>query len=203
MWTGLAKTLLLASASARRVDLLIQPNISCQQIIVPGQGEDEPRHANEDVVQYVQRTSDEKNIRKQMFIKGSKPDPAELPILSADTTVAIGQEIFGKPFDVADARRILTAFSASTHDVYSTVTQHWHNKTTRALSHSQVTFDPYLIDGLEHNVATGEPFGKAGAYAIQGQASTYIRHMTGSYSGSIGLPVFETCRLLRASGVLQ
>ena len=203
MWTGLAKTLLLASASARRVDLLIQPNISCQQIIVPGQGEDEPRHANEDVVQYVQRTSDEKNIRKQMFIKGSKPDPAELPILSADTTVAIGQEIFGKPFDVADARRILTAFSASTHDVYSTVTQHWHNKTTRALSHSQVTFDPYLIDGLEHNVATGEPFGKAGAYAIQGQASTCIRHMTGSYSGSIGLPVFETCRLLRASGVLQ
>ena len=203
MWTGLAKTLLLASASARRVDLLTQLNIPCQQIIVPVQGEDEPRHANEDVLQYVQRTSDEKNIRTQMFIKESKPDLAELPILSADTTVAIGQEIFGKPVDVADARRILTALAASTHDVYSAVTLHWHNKTTRALSHSQVTFDPSLIDGLENYVATGEPFGKAGAYAIQGQASTYIRHMTGSYSGIVGLPVFETCRLLRASGLLQ
>jgi septum formation protein len=203
MWTGLTKTLLLASASARRVDLLAQLKIPCQQIIVPVEDEDEPRQANEDVVQYVQRTSDEKNTRAQAHLKTSRPELIGLPILSADTTVAIGQDIFGKPVDDADARRILTALAGRSHDVYSAVTLHWHHKTTRALSHSKVTFDQSLIEGLENYIASGEPFGKAGAYAIQGQASSYIKHITGSYTGIVGLPVFETCGLLRLSGLLQ
>jgi len=203
MWTGLAKKLLLASASERRVALLSQLNIPCQQIVVEVDGEDEPRQANEDVIQYVRRTSDEKNARVQNHIDIARSDLADLPILSADTTVAVGQEIFGKPVDQADARRILQALASVTHDVYSAVTLTWHNKTLRALSHSQVTFDQSLVDGLDEYIATGEPYGKAGAYAIQGFASTHIRHMAGSYSGIVGLPVFETCGLLRSFGLLR
>jgi septum formation protein len=203
MWTGIAKEVLLASASARRVALLSQLNIPCQQIVVEVDGEDEPRQPNEDVIQYVQRTSDEKNARVQNHIEVARPDLTDLPILSADTTVAIGQEIFGKPLDEADARRILQALASVTHDVYSAVTLTWRDTTLRALSHSQVTFDQSLIDGLDDYIATGEPYGKAGAYAIQGFASTYIRHMAGSYSGIVGLPVFETCGLLRCLGLLR
>ena len=203
MWTGLAKEILLASASERRVALLNQLNIPCQQIVVEVDGEDEPRQDNEDVIQYVQRTSDEKNARVRNHIEVARPDLADLPILSADTTVAVGQEIFGKPLDEADARRILQALSSVTHDVYSAVTLYWRNKTLRAISHSQVTFDQSLVDGMDEYIATGEPYGKAGAYAIQGVASTYIRHMAGSYSGIVGLPVFETCGLLRSFGLLR
>jgi septum formation protein len=122
------------------------------------------------------------------------------PVLCADTTVALGRQILGKPTDAADARRMLQALSGHTHRVLTAVAVQAGRRRFAVLNVSQVRFDELSAARIRRYVATGDPMGKAGAYGIQGPAASFIRHISGSYSGIMGLPVFETAQLLRQCG---
>jgi septum formation protein len=123
------------------------------------------------------------------------------PVLCSDTTVALGRSIFGKPENDADAFRMLTLLSGTTHRVLTAVAVQHGQKTFEALSISNVTFAVMTRSQIKAYVASGEPMGKAGAYAVQGQAALHISRINGSYSGIMGLPLHETSLLLRAVGV--
>lgn len=203
MWTGKAKRLILASASPRRLQLLEQIKVPVEQLVVPVPGEDEPRLPNEAVTDYVTRTAHDKLARTLAHWQATYPDQPVPPMLAADTTVAMGEQILGKPVDTDDARRILQQLAGQTHDVYCAVVL-WHEGTLLdALTCSQVTFDSNFNQAIEHYIATKEPFGKAGAYAIQGMAAAYIREVIGSYTGVVGLPLYETACLLRRAGLYR
>src|SRR5205085_337552 len=124
------------------------------------------------------------------------------PVLCSDTTVAIGRTIHGKPADERDAARMLRELSGKTHRVLTAVAVQSGRKRFAALSDSRVTFARLTTAQVRAYVASGEPMGKAGAYAIQGAAAAYISHISGSYSGIMGLPMFETANLLRAARVI-
>ncbi|MFM2343037.1 MAG: hypothetical protein RLZZ592_2690, partial [Pseudomonadota bacterium] len=125
-------------------------------------------------------------------------------ILCADTTVALDGRILGKPADAAEAREMLTALSGREHQVLTAVALAWPLPDARApllrLSRSTVRFAPIGPERIAAYVACGEPMGKAGAYAIQSGAAAWIEHIAGSYSGIMGLPLFETAGLLREAG---
>lgn len=193
-------TLFLASASPRRLALLTQINVTAQQLIVTApEGEDEPRHPNESVIEYVKRTTDDKMSRAQAYLDSLE----HCAIITADTTVALGQVILAKPKDRQDAIRMLSLLSGKTHDVYTAVDLYFKGQTTRALSHSQVSFETMSIEQIERYVDSKEPFGKAGAYAIQGMAAQHVQRLEGSYSGVMGLPLHETAQLLRSAGLMR
>ena len=193
-------TLFLASASPRRLALLTQINVTAQQLIVTApEGEDEPRHPNESVIEYVKRTTDDKMSRAQAYLDSLE----HCAIITADTTVALGQVILAKPKDRQDAIRMLSLLSGKTHDVYTAVDLYFKGQTTRALSHSQVSFETMSIEQIERYVDSEEPFGKAGAYAIQGMAAQHVQRLEGSYSGVMGLPLHETAQLLRNAGLMR
>lgn len=193
-------TLFLASASPRRLALLTQINVIAQQLIVTApDGEDEPRHPNESVIEYVKRTTDDKMSRAQAYLDSLE----HCAIITADTTVALGQVILAKPKDRQDAIRMLSLLSGKTHDVYTAVDLYFKGQTTRALSHSQVSFETMSIEQIERYVDSEEPFGKAGAYAIQGMAAQHVQRLEGSYSGVMGLPLHETAQLLRSAGLMR
>ena len=203
MWLNRVPYLLLASASPRRVEILQQIQVPAQQVMVPSPpGDDEPRKDNESVRDYVVRTADDKLARAREYT--AQPQPSQgyqglrgLPILTADTTVALEQTILGKPVDETDALEMLSMLSGKTHDVYTAVSLHHEQQTYRALSHSLVTFDTLGADQMARYVATQEPFGKAGAYAIQGLGAQFIKQLNGSFSAVMGLPIYETSQLLR------
>lgn len=193
-------TLFLASASPRRLALLTQINVTAQQLIVTApEGEDEPRHPNESVIEYVKRTTDDKMSRAQAYLDSLE----HCAIITADTTVAMGQVILAKPKDRQDAIRMLSLLSGKTHDVYTAVDLYFKGQTTRALSHSQVSFETMSIEQIERYVDSEEPFGKAGAYAIQGMAAQHVQRLEGSYSGVMGLPLHETAQLLRNADLMR
>ena len=128
---------------------------------------------------------------------------APAPILCSDTTVALGRTIYGKPADASEARRMLAELAGHEHRVLTAVAlQVDGDRRLAALSVSRVRFAPMSAAQIDAYVASGEPLGKAGAYAIQGAAAQHVEHLSGSYSGIMGLPLFETARLLRAAGVL-
>lgn len=118
------------------------------------------------------------------------------PILCADTTVALGSSILGKPADAADAERMLRALSGQTHRVLTAVCVHGR----LSMSTSHVQWRRLEDAEITRYVASGEPFGKAGAYAIQGRSGAWTRHIDGSYSGIMGLPLFDTAELLKPLG---
>jgi septum formation protein len=122
------------------------------------------------------------------------------PVLCSDTTVAVGKTILGKPEDAAHAHDMLTRLSGHTHRVLTAVAIGTACKQGHTLSVSQVRFAPLTRIQIQDYVASGEPMGKAGAYAVQGRAAAYIEHISGSYSGIMGLPMFETAQLLRQFG---
>jgi septum formation protein len=128
------------------------------------------------------------------------------PVLCSDTTVALGKTILGKPDDAKHAAQILGALSGKTHRVLTSVAMGTQSKageplkTEQALSVSNVRFAALTRTQIQTYVASGEPMGKAGAYAVQGRAAAYIEHISGSYSGIMGLPMFETAQLLREFG---
>ena len=122
-------------------------------------------------------------------------------MLCSDTTVALGRQIFGKPDDGAHAQRMLTALAGKTHRVLTAVALGTASQRVQALSVSRVTFAPMSAAHIMAYVASGEPLGKAGAYAVQGRVAAHIAHLSGSYSGIMGLPLFETAQLLRALGL--
>lgn len=122
------------------------------------------------------------------------------PVLCSDTTVALGAQILGKPEDAADAARILALLSGQEHEVLTAVALQAGDQRFAALSISLVRFAPMSTAQIAAYVATGEPMGKAGAYGIQGAAAIHVAQLAGSYTGIMGLPLFETAGLLRQAG---
>lgn len=123
------------------------------------------------------------------------------PVLCADTTVALGRDILGKPASKADAQRLLQRLSGQRHQVLTAVAVAHHGHFHQALSRSQVDFAPLTAAEIRRYVASGEPMGKAGAYGIQGAAGLWIRQIKGSYTGIMGLPAYETAQVLAACGL--
>lgn len=192
----------LASQSPRRRQLLDQLGVR-HELLLPGPEEDaealEVEIRGELPEAYVQRVTLAKlaAARKRLRRRGL---PAA-PILCSDTTVALGRKILGKPLDAADALATLTRLAGRTHRVITAVALSVGRAERLAVSISKVQFAPVSQAQLGHYVASGEPFGKAGSYAIQSQAAAWISHIEGSYSGIMGLPLFETARLLTEGGV--
>lgn len=122
------------------------------------------------------------------------------PVLCSDTTVALGTQILGKPEDAQDAARILALLAGQEHEVLTAVALQSGAQRFVALSVSLVRFAPMTPAQIAAYVATGEPMGKAGAYGIQGAAAVHVAHLAGSYTGIMGLPLFETAQLLRQAG---
>jgi septum formation protein len=196
----------LASQSPRRSQLLEQLGVSHQLLVANTDGdlgEDaeaiEAVHGQEAPAAYVQRVTALK-LDAAVARHQRRGLPAA-PILCSDTTVALGREILGKPQDEADAARMLKSLSGTTHRVLTAVAVAHGRKTVAALSVSRVRFDVLSPAMVRAYVASGEPMGKAGAYAVQGRAAAFIAHISGSYSGIMGLPMFETAQLLRQVGV--
>lgn len=191
--------LYLASQSPRRRQLLDQLGIRCE-LLLPDTDEDaealEQVRPGESPRQYVQRVTQLKlDAALQRLQRRGGP---AAPVLCADTTVALGRQILGKPDSAADARAMLRQLSGQTHCVLTAVAVGTPRRRAQALCVSSVRFDAWTEAQIRRYVASGEPMGKAGAYAIQGRASAYIADMRGSYSGIMGLPLFETATLLRS-----
>ena len=123
-----------------------------------------------------------------------------MPILCADTTVALGTTIFGKPENDAHAQRMLRALAGQTHRVFTAIAIGWGDKSVQALCMSEVSFAELSDAEIAAYVASGESMGKAGAYGVQGRAAAFIARIEGSYSGIMGLPLFETAQALRELG---
>ena len=123
------------------------------------------------------------------------------PVLGADTTVAIGEDILGKPASREEAVAMLKRLSGTSHLVHSAIAVKYNDRLEEALSSTEVRMRPLEDDEIRRYVATGEPFDKAGAYGIQGRASVFIERISGSYSGVVGLPIFETAQLLASFGL--
>ena len=191
----------LASQSPRRRQLLEQLGVR-YELLLPGDDEDsealEAVHAGEAPAAYVQRVTALKLDAALARLK-RRGLPAA-PVLCSDTTVARGRTIYGKPADAADAARMLRELAGVTHRVLTAVALQAGRRRLRALSDSRVTFAPLSAAQVRAYVASGEPMGKAGAYAIQGVAAAHVARIGGSYTGIMGLPLFETAQLLRQAG---
>ena len=124
------------------------------------------------------------------------------PVLAADTTVALAGEILAKPADAADAARMLRLLSGTQHRVLTAVVVMFEERLEMAVSESRVTFAPLDEERIAAYVQSGEPFDKAGGYGIQGRAGAFVERLEGSYSGVMGLPLYETATLLRLFGVM-
>ena len=191
----------LASQSPRRRQLLEQLGVA-YELLLPDDSEDaeslEVVLPNEAPRAYVQRVT---GLKLQAALARLKRRglPAA-PVLCSDTTVALGKTILGKPENAADAARMLGLLSGQNHRVLTAVAVGTARKQVQALSVSQVRFAAMTRAQIQAYVATGEPMGKAGAYAVQGRAAAHIEHLSGSYSGIMGLPMFETAQLLREMG---
>lgn len=191
----------LASQSPRRSQLLTQIGIR-HELLLPDVHEDaealEAIRPGEAPATYVKRVTGLKLDAAVARLK-SRGLPVA-PVLCSDTTVALGRAIYGKPDDADDARRMLGELAGHTHRVLTAVAVQDDKKRLAALSDSRVTFCALTPARIRAYVASGEPTGKAGAYAVQGLAATFIERIGGSYSGIMGLPVFETAALLRQLG---
>lgn len=194
----------LASQSPRRRQLLEQLGIQ-HELLLPDAEEDaeslEAVNPCEAPAAYVKRVTQLKLDAAVARMKRRKLPAA--PILCSDTTVALGRTIYGKPEDTADAARMLRELAGSTHRVLTAVAVQKGSKRLQALSDSRVTFTQVSPAEIRAYVASGEPMGKAGAYAIQGAAAAFVSHISGSYSGIMGLPMFETAQLLKALGLMK
>ena len=204
-------TIYLASQSPRRAELLQQIGVDFRLLLPQSAAEKQAAEdlevvlAGEAPAAYVQRVTALK-VRaayarwQALQARDGAAWPA-LPILCADTTVALESQILGKPIDSADAAAMLAQLSGQMHQVLTAVavadrTGALHT----ALSTSQVQFKTLSAAEIATYVASAEPLGKAGSYGIQGRAAAFVQHMAGSYTGIVGLPVFETAQLLQAAG---
>ena len=192
----------LASQSPRRRQLLEQLGVR-YELLLPDENEDaealEVALQGEAPAAYVKRVTNLKLDAAVARLKRRRLTPA--PVLCSDTTVALGRTIYGKPEDNQDAKRMLAELAGHTHRVLTAVAVQSGVKRFEALSTSRVTFDGMTHKQINAYVATGEPQGKAGAYAVQGRAALHITSISGSYSGIMGLPIRETALLLAAAGL--
>ncbi len=192
----------LASQSPRRSQLLDQIGVR-HELLLPGDDEDseslEVMLNNEAPLSYVKRVTQLKLDAALLRLK--KRGLPSAPIVCSDTTVALGRTVYGKPQDADDARRMLGELAGKTHRVLTAVAIGTHAKRVQTMSESRVTFALLSAAQIKTYVASQEPTGKAGAYAVQGRAAAFIAHISGSYSGIMGLPLFETAALLRSMNV--
>ena len=192
----------LASQSPRRSQLLTQIGVT-HTLLLPDASEDaeslETIKGAEAPARYVVRVTGLKLDAAVQRLKTLGLPTA--PVLCADTTVCLGREILGKPSDAQHAIQILQLLSGQKHRVLTAVALQKGKKRVSALSESWVRFAPMTTAQIKAYVSTGEPMGKAGAYGIQGSAAAHIEQISGSYSGIMGLPLFETTHLLRSLGV--
>ena len=192
----------LASQSPRRRELLAQIGVR-HELLLAGPEEDaeslEAEIAGELPSVYVERVTRAKlaAARRRLAVRALP----EAPILCADTTVALGRRVLGKPGDAEDAARTLALLAGKTHRVISVVAVASGRRSRLLASVSRVRFAPLTGGQINAYVASGEPFGKAGAYAIQSAAAVWIERIEGSYTGIMGLPLHETATLLRWAGV--
>jgi len=186
----------LASQSPRRRELLARLGLAFGVLDIDVAERRQPTEAPEDYVRRVAREKAGAGLLQVM----QAPD---VLVIGADTEVVLGNEVFGKPRDASDAAAMLRRLSGRTHRVLSAVSVVSAGREMQALSESEVTFAELGDATIDAYVASGEPEGKAGGYAIQGIAQTFIPRLSGSYSGVMGLPLFETAQLLRAFGALQ
>jgi septum formation protein len=204
MNTATPTSIYLASKSPRRQALLQQLGIEFDVLLMreaPGRIADvveiaadgePPRHYVERIARTKAGVGWERVVKRGMPLR---------PVLGADTEVVLDDRLFGKPADAAQAADMLARLAGHTHSVLTGVAVHWHDETMFALSESRVTFRAISRDEIKRYVATGEPMDKAGAYAVQGRAAAFIERLDGSYSGVMGLPLFETAAALARVGV--
>ena len=198
-----ASFIYLASHSPRRREMLEMMHVRLE-LLVADDDEDvealESSRSNEAPRAYVRRVTRLKaeSALERRLARGL----VRAPILVGDTTVAVGPTILGKPADADDARRMLSMLSGRTHRVLTAIVVADDTRIETALSESRVRFRAIESDEIDAYIATGEPFGKAGAYAIQGRAAAFVEHISGSHSGIVGLPLFETTQLLKRFGIV-
>lgn len=191
--------LILASASPRRRELLAQAGF---KFSVAAANLNEDRLPDEAAAAYVQRLAEEKAMAVWNAHRGEdNPDDPDNPddrliVLGADTCVVSDGHILGKPTDIADARRMLELLSGRTHAVLTGLAAVSARKTVRDVEVTQVTFNQLTDRDIAQYITTGEPLGKAGAYAIQGQAARWIPRIEGCYFNVVGLPIARTVALL-------
>ena len=196
----------LASRSPRRRELLQQVGIRFEPLLFRegsrADGDtDEAVRAGEDPDAYVRRVTNMKAAAAWSRVT-MRRGLQRKPVLVADTTVALGNEILGKPADSADAERILALLSGTQHRVLTAVAVMLESRVEMLVSESHVTFSQLTPDRIAAYIASGEPFDKAGAYGIQGRAAAFVERIEGSYSGVMGLPLFETAAILRKFGIV-
>jgi septum formation protein len=188
----------LASASPRRRELLSQIGVPFQLVSVEV---DESIGRAESPAEYVSRLAAAKAGagRQRNHASGAPPRP----VLGADTAVVIEGEILGKPADRADAERMLALLSGRTHEVFTAVALATEGRLLARISRSAVTFRRIDPTEAREYFSTGEPLDKAGGYAIQGRGAVFVADLRGSYSGVMGLPLYETAEILSAAGVAR
>jgi len=192
----------LASQSPRRRELLDQLGVRWR-LLLPGDAQAaealEAVLPGEAPARYVRRVT---ALKLDAAVQRLQAEGgAGAPVLCADTTVALGRRILGKPQDAPDAAAMLRALSGQTHRVITAVAVQHGSWRGQAASDSRVRFAPLGEADIAAYIASGEWQGKAGGYAVQGRAAGFIAHISGSYSGIMGLPLFETAQLLRSAGV--
>ena len=186
--------LILASASPRRRELLRQVGVSCEvrpvgldEIVDPGEAPDA----------YVQRLA----LAKARACRDLATTDANAVFLGADTAVVVDNDILGKPVDQQEAAVMLKRLADREHRVLTAIALVQGEREALRVSESRVGFGPVSDAAIAAYWGTGEPADKAGGYGIQGHAAAFIHHVSGSYSGVVGLPLFETVELLRAFGI--
>ena len=184
----------LASASPRRRELLTQIGVRWE--LLPAEV-DETARSGEPAPEYVGRVA----LAKARHALARMPAPRPAPILAADTAVVIGGELLGKPASAADCHRMLGLLSGTVHQVFSAVCVISCQGESVAVSRSEVAFRDISADEIGAYWRSGEPADKAGGYGIQGLGAIFVRELRGSYSGVMGLPLFETAALLGAHGI--
>ena len=186
--------LILASDSPRRSELLMQLGVHFQVLTADV---DETPGPDEDPERYVQRLAQE----KAQTILRSEQCPSDVAVLGADTIVVCEGQLLGKPADADQAAVMLNQLSARTHRVLTAVCVCNKQSLQLRLSATDVSFRALSAQDIDHYIRSGEPFGKAGAYAVQGLGAIFVAGISGSYSGVVGLPLFETAQLLQDYGV--
>ena len=194
----------LASKSPRRRELLRQIGVEFELLMLrdePGRhgAVSEEPHTGEAPDAYVARIAREKARSGWEAVQWRKL-PVR-PVLAADTTVTLDGNILGKPADAAEAFAMLRSLSGRTHSVFTAVAVIAHDQLSEVLQRSQVRFAEISEASLKAYCATQEPYDKAGSYGVQGLAAQFIEHISGSYTGIMGLPLFETSRLLQQAGI--
>jgi len=189
----------LASRSPRRRELLAQIGVRFHLLLFrarPGEGPDvdEAPLAEELPAAYVERVARAK--AESGWQRMQQRNLPRAPVLAADTTVALGGRILGKPAGRDEAAAMLAALSGGVHEVLTAIALKYHDFLESAVSRSEVRFKPLSKEEIRRYVATGECDDKAGAYAIQGRAARFVIELHGSYSGVMGLPLYETAQLL-------